>query len=498
MHCIYGNEVCEPFDFIERSVDNNILDDIFFSPDDVRKLLTATNPNKSLGPDEIHPRVLKECADVIYFPLYCILRQSLDQGKLPKIWKYANITPIHKKGDKMVTGNYRPVSLTSQICKLCEKLVRDKIVMFIEKILAVEQHGFRRGRSCLTNLLVTLEEWTKWYDDGLAFDVLYLDFRKAFDSVPHARLIYKLRRYGICGKLCNWIEDFLSDRKQRVCLNGTCSPWLDVTSGVPQGSVIGPVMFLLFINDLPCSIESKCQIFADDTKLYHPILALVNAEVLQNDIAKLVEWSRNWLLGFNEGKCKVLHVGRNNPGCDYFMKGKKLEAVTEERDLGVLMSNNLSFSKHIALSAAKTNGILGMIKRTFSYIDKVSFLVLYKSFVRPHLEFCVQAWSPYLERDKTVLEKVQRRATKLVPELQLMPYEDRLQELGLTTLEDRRIRGDLIEMYKILHGFENIEPNVFFEFRRYSGLRGHPLCLEVERSKLNVRKRFFSNRSTVL
>ena len=177
-----------------------------------------------MGPDKIHPRILKESAEVIYFPLYCILRQSFDQCKLPDIWMCANVTHIHKKGDKIITGNYRRVSLTSQVCKLCEKLVRDKLVTFIERILASEQHGFRRGRSCLINLLVTLEEWTKLYDDGLPFNALYLNFQKAFDSVPHARLIYKLQSYGIVGRLCSWIEDFLSGRKQRVCLNGAVSP----------------------------------------------------------------------------------------------------------------------------------------------------------------------------------------------------------------------------------------------------------------------------------
>ena len=235
-----------------------------------------------------------------------------------------------------------------------------------------------------------------------------------------------------------------------------------------------------------------------DTKLYHPILSLADKDELQGDINKLLEWSDNWLLGFNEGKCKVMHVGRTNPEYNYFMSGKELKVITEEKDLGVIVTNSLSFSKHISTAAGKANRILGMVKRTFSYIDKESFLVLYKSFIRPHLEYCVQVWSPHLEKDKQILEKVQRRATKLVPQLENLSYEERLKELGLTTLEDRRVRGDLIEMYKLIHGFENINCNVFFNFRRYEGLRGHPLFLEFERSQLNVRKYFFSNRTKVL
>jgi hypothetical protein len=309
--------------------------------------------------------------------------------------------------------------------------------------------------------------------------------------------MYKLEKYGIVGNLKYWLEDFLRDRKQRVCINSVKSNWLEVTSGVPQGSVLGPILFLLFINDLPSVISTNCKIFADDTKLYHPILALVDAERLQNDIDNLMSWANDWLLGFNESKCKVLHIGKKNPCYNYYMNGTELDTVTEEKDLGVLVTNNLSFSKHIAKAAAKANSVLGMIRRSFTYIDKESLLVLYKSYVRPHLEYCVQVWSPYLEKDKIVLEKVQRRATKLVPELKDLPYEERLRELGLTTLEDR-VRGDLIEMFRIIHGLESIDPGVFFKKRSYNGLRGHELSLELNRCKLNVKKFSFSNRSICL
>ena len=497
MRCIYGEEVAEPFN-TSQSLHGATMENVFFTPDDVRKLLVSINPNKAMGPDDVHPRVLKEAADFLFFPLYCIMRQSIDQCKVPDMWKFANVTPIFKKGCRSVSSNYRPVSLTSQVCKLLEKLIRDKTVTFVERIICNEQHGFRKGRSCLTNLLSTLEEWTDLYDRGLPFDTLYLDFKKAFDSVPHARLIYKLQSCGVVGNLCYWFEDFLRDRKQRVCVNGSKSSWKNVTSGVPQGSVIGPLLFLLYVNDLPGIVTANCKIFADDTKLYHPILSLADAESLQLDIDNLLLWADNWLLRFNESKCKVLHFGRKNPKNTYFMNGISLENATEEKDLGVLISDDLSFSKHIAKCAAKANSMLGVIKRCFDYLDIDSFLALYKSFVRPHLEYCVQAWSPHLERDKQVLEKVQRRATKLLPELCNLAYEDRLKRLGLTTLEDRRVRGDLIEMFKILNGHVNIEYSLFFTHRVYEGLRGHPLCVEFKRSRVNMRKFFFSSRTTAL
>ena len=420
-----------------------------------------------MGPDEIHPRVLKECAENLYFPLYCVMRQSLDQGKLPDIWKKANVTPIFKKGEKSVTGNYRPVSLTSHVCKLTEKIIRQALVQHLENhdLICDEQHGFRKARSCLTNLLSTLEDWTSMYDEGTAFDAIYLDFRKAFDTVPHGRLIYKLHKYGIRGNISAWIEDFLRDRKQRVIVNRSKSSWLKVSSGVPQGSVLGPVLFLLYINDLPAVISSSCKIFADDTKVYHQVLSLGDHDILQGDLENLAKWSKEWLLAFNEDKCKVLNVGKRNLKYNYTMNNKSLEKVTEEKDLGVIVTDSLTFSKHIGKIAAKANSILGMIKRTFSYFSKESLLTLYKSYVRPHLEFCVQAWSPFLKKDIIILEKVQRRATKLLAGITNLSYEERLRILQLTTLEDRRLRGDLIEMYKILNGFEYLNFESFFTRR---------------------------------
>ena len=290
VHCVFDSKAPEPFNYV--GIPSNFsIDDVFFTPIDVKKLIGAINVNKAMGPDDIHPRVLKELEDHVYFPLYCIMRQSIDESTLPHVWKVAHVTPIFKKGNKMLAENYRPVSLTSHICKLCEKIIRQRVVNFMEdnEIFCDQQHGFRKARSCLTNLLCTLEEWTRIYDEGKPFDILYLDFRKAFDSVPFARLSYKLHNIGIRGKLNMWIEDFLRCRKQAVCINGSKSKYLSVTSGVPQGSVLGPVLFLVFKNYLPAVITTQCKIFADDTKLYHPILSLCDHAHVQKDIDNLLK-----------------------------------------------------------------------------------------------------------------------------------------------------------------------------------------------------------------
>ena len=181
------------------------------------------------------------------------------------------MTPIHKKGAKVIPGNYRPVSLTSVVGKMMESIVRDSLVdhMMSHNLFCDAQHGFVPGRSCMTQLLVTLELWSELLDSGAPIDVIYLDFRKAFDTVPHQRLIRKLKAYGITGKLLNWISDFLSGREQRVVVNGNLSSWASILSGIPQGSVLGPILFVVFINDLPDVVRSSVKIFADDTKLFH-------------------------------------------------------------------------------------------------------------------------------------------------------------------------------------------------------------------------------------
>ena len=257
-------------------------------------------------------------------PLAIIYQKLLDEGVCPNEWKNANVTPIHKKGDRTDPSNYRPVSLTSQVCKVLESIIVDKITEHLTKndLLNDAQHGFREGRSCLTNLLETLEQWTEIIDEGDAVDVAYLDFRKAFDLVSHEHLIYKLSKYGIKGKLLEWIKDFLKDRTQRVVIRGTASSPRKVTSGVPQGSVLGPLLFLIFINDLPLGLLSALSLFADDSKLFSRIVKskkkgkksnINGSAILQNDLNAVLEWANKWRMEFNVDKCKIMHLGHNIP-----------------------------------------------------------------------------------------------------------------------------------------------------------------------------------------
>ena len=222
--------------------------------------------------------------------------------------------PIFKKGMKSMPGNYRPVSLTSHIGKLMEKITKEEITSHLDRydLLNDTQHGFMRGRSCLTNLLTYMEGVTRILDKGKNIDIIYLDFAKAFDKVPHHRLIGKVASMGVEGRVKGWIQQWLEGRKQRVVINGRYSDWTDVSSGVPQGSVLGPTLLLIFINDLEDGVQSTVLKFADDTKLYTEVTKEEGGEQLQEDLDKCTEWAKQWMMEFNVAKCKVLHAGRTN------------------------------------------------------------------------------------------------------------------------------------------------------------------------------------------
>ena len=334
------------------------------------------------------------------------------------------------------------------------------------------------GRSCSTQLLKVLDEWTKQIDQGLPIDVIYMDFAKAFDSVPHKRLLLKLSAYGIRGKLLDWIGSFLIGRKQRVTVNGVSSKWSQVSSGVPQGSVLEPLLFLVFINDLPEAVNSNKEIFADDTKLYREVQCKPDAEELQNDLDKLLIWSQNWQLPFNGKKCKVMHIGNGNTSEDYYMNGEILTTIDKEKDLGVVIDTKLRFHQHTAQVVAKGFRLLGLMKRSFANLNKKTIPLLFKSIVRPVLEYGNCVWGPMFCGDQDQIERVLHRATRLDPSLRELPYEQRLHQLNLPSMFYRRQRGDMIMVFQILTGrLPILDGQLFTRADRQQGTRGHHLKL---------------------
>ena len=473
------------------------LSDIQTSEKEVLQLLNEIDHTKSAGPDMLHPRLLYELRTVLTPPLTEIFNKSLLNGTLPYHWKLAKIIPIHKKGSKSLPQNYRPVSLTSVVCKLLEKIVRLRLETHLKdhNLLSTFQYGFREGRSCTSQLLSAMEDWTKSTNNQHETDIILLDFAKAFDTVPHARLINKLRAYQINGSLLKWIENFLSQRKQQVAVSNNLSELHTVTSRVPQGSVLGPTLFLLYINDLPLHISSNVRIFADDTKVYREIHNESDRGLLQDDLNSLFDWSNKWKLNFNSSKCVHMHLGKKSEAT-YYMKNPDLtetqiKSSECERDLGIFINQSLKPSDHITKISARASQILGCIKRSFTYLDQDMLVTLYKTIVRPILEYGSPVWSPHLQKDKIEIEKIQRRATKLIPGLKDLPYSERLRILGLPTLLYRRDRQDLIQVYLIL----KVNNQTFFTIQSASRLRGHSKKLvKNEHYNRDVRLYFFSQR----
>ena len=380
-----------------------------------------------------------------------------------------------------------------------ERIVRDELVEHLENnnLFQPEQHGFRKGKSCTTQLLECMEDWTDAVDNKKELDIIYLDFKAAFDKVPHLRLLNKIWHMGIRGKIYNWLKNFLQNRTQRVMINGKFSSWQRVTSGVPQGSVLGPILFIIFINDLPQGLSCSSKLFADDTKLYMEINPEGDENCLQDNIFSACDWANKWEMTFNSTKCKTLCIGKKDPG-DFYVKNNdgtisKIERITNQKDLGVIFDQDLSFQQHISAKVNLANRNLGIIRKKFTYMNKMMFLQLYKSLVRPHLEYASVIWTPKFKKDRIAIENVQRRATKIVRPISHLSYPERLKILGLPSLEYRRERSDLIQTYKLLQAID-ITSKPILKKMEDRGTRGHCYKLYKTRFKSNVKRNCFSNR----
>ena len=316
-------------------------------------------------------------------------------------------------------------------------------------------------------------------------------------------MLMKARAHGIDGPLLRWLTDWTRDRCQRVVLNGVESSWAEVMSSVVQGSVLGPILFLIFINDIDLAItaadnEIYTSKFADDTKIGREIMDASDSIKLQTGIDYLVKWCNDWGMSLHPGKCAVIHFGWNNPHYDYFIEGIKIKSEEVVRDLGVHIENNCDPSTHIDKITKKAQGVLAQIRRSTILRDRDTVSTLYKSFVRPLVESAVPAWNPWKRGDIEKLEKVQRRALRMITDLGSLSYDERLKSLGMESLENRRRRGDVIQCYKTMKWHGDIDPNTWFEFvqdRHDMNTRTHEANNIVpEKCNLNVRKHFYTNR----
>ena len=453
---VFTQDATDRIPGIEKRTEK-VVKDLHITEEMVLKELKSINKNKSCGPDQLHPRLLIELSDHIAAPVSRLFNSTLKTGVLPVDWKRAFITPIYKKGSRHLPENYRPISLTAILCKIMERFVRDQVVTHLLEEKLLSKYGFIAGRSTITQLLLYLDECIKKVANGDVVDSIYLDFSKAFDTVPHRRMLGKLEAYCIRGNSLSWIKGFLYDRTQEVVVNGTKSESASVISGIPQGTVLGPLLFVVYINDLLDTISSAGLMFADDTKIFRLISSREDALELQSDIAKLEDWSNTWQLRFNPDKCHVLSLGKFENikyTLRYVVYNNEIEHVFDEKGLGVTIDSELKFDEHIAKKFRVANTIVGQIRRSFSYLDCDTFRRIYTAFVRSHLEYGQTIWSPYLLRNINAVENVQVRATKLVDGLGKLEYSERLKRLNIPTLAVRRKRGDMIEVFKHFKSYD--------------------------------------------
>ena len=442
------------------------MPEIIVSIAGVRTLLRKLNPGKASGPDNISGYLLKPLADELAPALVLLFNKSLQTGEIPSIWKHALVQPLFKKGDRSRAANYRPISLTCICCKMLEHIIRREITIHLENqdILADAQHGFRQKRSCETQLLLTVDELASNIDAGSQTDIILLDFSKAFDKVPHQRLLAKLDYYGIRGRSHAWIRSFLGDRSQQVVVESKTSYTGAVISGVPQGSVLGPTLFLVYINDLCDNLNSTVRLFADDTSLCEKISTVSDADRLQSDLDKLCEWERKWQMDFNVEKCNSLTVTlRKNPIIyNYQLNGQTLERVDSAKYLGVTLVRSLNWSKHTSTIAATANKTSAFIHRNLKGCPRKIQTQCYKSLVRPILEYASTVWCPYQKDAIAKLEMVQRRtAHRINRDFSRETSASQLfTQLDLDTLKSRRDISKATMMYRIMNGIVDVKPIV--------------------------------------
>ena len=443
------------------------VDRLFISVNGVAKQLSLLKPNKASGPDAIPPWFLKEYADEIAPILTEIYQDSIECGTVPSRWKSANVCGIFKKGKKSDPSNYRPISLTCIASKVLEHIVHSHVMKHFDyhNVLTDCQHGFRSKRSTELQIILTIHDIASSLQQNKSIHAAVLDFTKAFDKVPHQRLLKKLEHYGIRGNLLSWMESFLTKRVQTVVCEGATSSASPVTSGVPQGTVLGPLLFLTYINDLPNGLTSKVKLFADDTLLYGMVVDDSDCDKLQDDLSKLEHWQHLWQMEFNPSKCNIICISTKQkpPKRKYTFCGSVLEQVDSTSYLGITINSKLKWSHHISSISSNASKSLGLIRRNLWNCPRKVRETAYTSIVRPKLEYASASWDPYYKKDVSTLEKVQRKAARFCLQNynRTASVSDMIAKLEWDTLEKRRKKNRLTLMYKLSHYLVDINPEEY-------------------------------------
>ena len=430
----------DEIDFSESNCDQtSTITSIVLTTEEIYHVLSNLDENKATGPDKIPAALLKNCASSISKSLCELFNKSLASDNLPDEWKLSHIIPIPKKCPNDEVTNYRPISLLSVVSKVLERCIYNQLILHVSSQLHHLQFGFLRDKSTTSQLLHVINEINKALENREQIYSIYLDFAKAFDEVDHILLSKKLRNFGITGKILNWFNNYLSNRLQKVTVLGSTPQPLPILSGVPQGSILGALLFLVLVNDLPDSISrrSSVALFADDTKCYRSVTRVSDCEILPSDLHNLVQWCSNWKMDLNLSKCAVSHMSRNRQPIhyDYELLGHSIKVVDAQKDLGVVLSSDLKWNKHVDITSSKAKRMLGFNRRVAMNINDFQVgKVLYLSLVRGLFAYASQVWSPQTVSNIAKIEKVQRRATKFILSLPYkteISYKERLQTIHI-------------------------------------------------------------------
>ena len=437
---------------------DSFIDSVIVSENEVLNILKSLDVSKSTGPDNISPRMLRETAESITPSLTKLFRLSLNNSHFPSIWKRANVLPLHKKNNKDAMNNYRPISLLSCVGKVLEKIVFKFLFNYFREnfLLSIYQSGFMPGDSTVNQLVQIYHMMCEALDKQKEVRLVFCDISKAFDRVWHDGLIHKLECIGVRGNLLIWLKDYLHNRQQRVVIGGKHSSWGTIHAGVPQGSVLGPLLFLVFINDITTEVNCNIRLFADDTTIFitvdDPIEA---AEVLNSNLESISLWAKKWLITFSPPKTECLTVTRKrNPNHPpIYFDGSAVSEVQHHKHLGVTLSNDLKWETHINDIVSKAGKRADILSRLMYKVDRKTLEIMYKSFIRPIIEYGDVLLSNISDGQAYKIECVQKRCARVVSGgIRGTSGHVLYEELGWESLCDRREKHRIYMLYKILHG----------------------------------------------
>lgn len=461
----YFKSVYEPYTQIPfgtpLSVNNLNVFSIVLTEDDVLRKLKGLNPNKGAGSDGIPSCFAKNCAEGLCKPLFAIFKQSLNSGTFPQLWKTSYLSPIFKNsGDKSSVNNYRGISKLCVFSKVLESLIYDQLFIYFKSLIIPQQHGFFSKRSIETNLIIYSQFISGVMDNRGQVDSLYTDFSKAFDKLDHNILVSKLAELGVQGDLLRWFSSYLFGRKQRVKINEYLSESFSVTSGVPQGSHLGPLLFLLYINSIStCFLYAQFLLYADDLKIYARVKSLEDCELLQGDLERVSRYCKENKLFLNLSKCSCISFTKNYDSFtyNYSVNNEPLNRVNQIKDLGVIFDHKLTFNQHIDYVVRKCNKMLGFVSRICSDFKNVNAIKsVYFAFIYSRLNFACVVWNPFYHKYILRIESVQNKFARFlnwringIYEVESISATKQL--FNLTPLEVRRKKSELIFLFKLLH-----------------------------------------------